>query len=98
MGLFLMLPYPKSAVAHVVTWSIGLVILAMAPFDTQAHGGVSIEDDRCIMTIGPYRAHFSGYQPKLRASQEFCEDIPAVADAIIVLDFISQPLRSPIFS
>jgi len=66
----------------------------MCPFDTQAHGGVSIEDDLCIMTIGPYRAHFSGYQPKLRASEEFCEDIPAVADAIIVLDFISQPLRA----
>ena len=45
------------------------------------------------MTIGTYRAHFTGYQPKVRASQEFCEDIPAVADAIIVLDFISKPLR-----
>ena len=58
-----------------------------------AHGGVSIEDDACIMTVGTYRAHFSGYQPELRASQEFCEDIPAASDAIIVLDFISNALR-----
>ena len=58
-----------------------------------AHGGVSVEDDTCIMTIGPYKAHFTGYQPALRASQEFCEDIPVVADAIIVLDFLNQALR-----
>lgn len=58
-----------------------------------AHGGVSVEDDTCIMTIGPYKAHFTGYQPAVRASQEFCEDIPVVAKSIIVLDFISQPLR-----
>ena len=45
------------------------------------------------MKIGPYRAHFTGYQPQLRASQEFCEDIPNVAKAIIVLDFINEPLR-----
>lgn len=45
------------------------------------------------MTVGPYRAHFTGYQPAVRASQEFCEDIPIVSDAIIVLDFISNALR-----
>lgn len=58
-----------------------------------AHGGVAVEDDTCIMTIGTYKAHFTGYQPQVRASQEFCEDIPAVAESIIVLDFISRPLR-----
>ena len=59
----------------------------------QAHGGVSVEDDACVMRIGPYRAHFTGYQPELRATQEFCEDIPEVASAIIVLDFIDGELR-----
>ena len=67
------------------------VVLCAGP--AAGHGGVSIEDDTCIMTIGPYRAHFSGYQPRVRASREFCENIPVVADAIIVLDFISSPLR-----
>ena len=70
-----------------------LVLLAIAPTRGDAHGGVSIEDDRCIMSIGPYRAHFTGYQPKVRGAKEFCEDIPVVADAIIVLDFVSQALR-----
>ena len=52
-----------------------------------------MEDDSCIMQIGPYRAHFTGYQPAARASQEFCEDIPVVGDAIIVLDFLDSALR-----
>lgn len=87
----------RVGVAQVLTTAVCCVSLSigiMSPLDAEAHGGVSIEDDTCIMTIGPYRAHFSGYQPKLRASEEFCEDIPVVADAIIVLDFISRPLRT----
>lgn len=70
-----------------------LVIAIIASFGALAHGGVSVENDTCIMTIGPYRAHFTGYQPAVRASQEFCEDIPVAGKSIIVLDFISQPLR-----
>ncbi|MEM7467337.1 MAG: hypothetical protein AAF387_10680 [Pseudomonadota bacterium] len=58
-----------------------------------AHGGVAMEDDLCIMRIGQYRAHFTGYQPRLRASQEFCEDIPELGEAIIVLDFLDSVLR-----
>jgi hypothetical protein len=73
---------------------VGAVALLVASLpDAHAHGGVSVENDTCIMTIGPYKAHFTGYQPAVRASQEFCEDIPVVAKSIIVLDFISQPLR-----
>jgi hypothetical protein len=53
-----------------------------------------MEDDLCVMQIGRYRAHFTGYQPRERASQEFCEDIPEFAPAIIVLDFINMALRS----
>ncbi|MGR8948377.1 MAG: hypothetical protein ACU84Q_10040 [Gammaproteobacteria bacterium] len=52
-----------------------------------------MEDDLCIMRIGQYRAHFTGYQPKARASQEFCEDIPELGEAIIVLDFLDIALR-----
>ena len=52
-----------------------------------------MDDDVCILIAGTYRAHFTGYQPKQRASQEFCEDIPVVGHAIIVLDYIDRPLR-----
>ena len=60
----------------------------------QAHGGVSMEDDQCIMKIGPLRAHFTGYQPEKRATQEFCEDIPETGRAIIVIDYVSPTLRN----
>ena len=58
-----------------------------------AHGGVSMDDDVCLLIAGTYRAHFTGYQPEQRASQEFCEDIPEVGRAIIVLDYVDRPLR-----
>ncbi|TJY64785.1 hypothetical protein E4T66_00635 [Sinimarinibacterium sp. CAU 1509] len=70
-----------------------VLLMAVQSGPTAAHGGVSVEDDVCIMRIGPYRAHFTGYQPEYRATQEFCEDIPVVAKAIIVLDFIDNVLR-----
>lgn len=59
----------------------------------QAHGGVSMEDDICVMRIGTMRAHVAGYQPEHRATQEFCEDIPEVGRAIIVVDFTDPVLR-----
>lgn len=59
----------------------------------QAHGGVSMEDDVCVMRIGTMRAHVAGYQPEHRATQEFCEDIPEVGRAIIVVDFTDPVLR-----
>ncbi|MFZ3026365.1 MAG: hypothetical protein WA062_01695 [Rhodoferax sp.] len=52
-----------------------------------------MEDDKCILRIGSNQAHFAGYQPEHRASQEFCEDIPEVGRAVIVIDFIQPALR-----
>ena len=77
-----------------VCWFAGVMTVALlANSIVYAHGGVSLEDDLCIMRIGQYRAHFTGYQPRARASQEFCEDIPELGEAIIVLDFLDSALR-----
>jgi hypothetical protein len=59
-----------------------------------AHGGVSIDEDVCTMRLGQLKAHFTGYQPDYRATQEFCEDIPVVGRSIFVIDFISEDLRT----
>jgi len=72
---------------------VAALLVATAPKPVLAHGGVSVEDDKCIMAIGRYSAHFTGYQPAKRASQEFCEDIPEFAPAIIVLDYVDFALR-----
>jgi hypothetical protein len=58
-----------------------------------SHGGVSLENDRCIIKIGPHTAHFSGYQPKTRAGKEFCEDVPVVGNAVFVIDLLMPELR-----
>jgi len=72
---------------------VALGLAAVQPDRALAHGGVSMEDDMCVMQVGRFRAHFTGYQPRERASQEFCEDIPEFAPAIIVLDFVDMALR-----
>ena len=70
-----------------------LLFIAAAPSVCFAHGGVSMEDDVCIIQIGRYKAHFTGYLPERRATQEFCEDIPSIGNAVFVIDFISDELR-----
>lgn len=71
-----------------------LVVTSLLASNAWSHGGVSVEDDVCLVRIGSYKAHFTGYQPEARATQEFCEDIPVVGNAIFVLDFISDDLRT----
>ena len=58
------------------------------------HGGLSMDDDYCRLTIGPYSMHFVGYQPESSAEKEFCEDIPRTGRTIVVLDFVDQELRA----
>jgi hypothetical protein len=72
---------------------VSLLFIMAAPSVCLAHGGVSVEDDVCIIKIGRYKAHFTGYLPASRATQEFCEDIPAIGNAVFVIDFISDELR-----
>jgi hypothetical protein len=70
-------------------------IFTAVPFSPQAlaHGNLSMEDDRCVLKLGPYLMHFTGYQPQVDPAKEFCEDIPAVGEAIVVFDFVDEPLR-----
>ena len=75
-----------------ILWSTVLCIVLISGA-AWGHGGVSIEDDMCIMQVGPYRAHFTGYIPDRRATQEFCEDIPDTGRAIFAIDFINDELR-----
>jgi hypothetical protein len=58
-----------------------------------AHGGVVLEDDACVITIGFLKAHFTGYQPRSRGNKEFCEDIPDVAESVFVIDYLHDFLK-----
>ena len=59
----------------------------------QAHGGLSLADDVCKLTIGPYTMHFTGYQPESTQEKEFCEDIPSTGRTVVALDYIEEALR-----
>lgn len=59
----------------------------------QAHGGLSLADDICKLSIGPFTMHFTGYQPDATQEKEFCEDIPATGRTVVALDYIEEALR-----
>ena len=72
-----------------------LMLSTSLPYATQvaAHGGLSLADDVCKLTIGPYTMHFTGYQPEATQEKEFCEDIPAIGRTVVALDYIGEALR-----
>lgn len=78
-----------SAASAVLVASILTVVVPPA----QAHGGLSLDKDVCKLVAGPYSMHFTGYQPDNSGGTEFCEDIPATGQTVIVLDAIEVELR-----
>ncbi len=58
-----------------------------------AHGGLSMDKDICKVQLGSYSMHFTGYQPEVSGSKEFCEDIPETGETVVVLDAIDAALR-----
>lgn len=83
----------RSSFKTTLLGSICLLAVALAPIRAIAHGGVVAEEDLCVIEIGIFRAHFTVYQPHTRASEEFCEEIPDVSEALFVLDFLHDSLR-----
>jgi hypothetical protein len=73
---------------------VGALIAASlgAAGSAYAHGGVSIENNQCIMKIGPDTMTFTGYQPN-KSREQFCDDIPDIGPTIIVLDAQQDELR-----
>ncbi|WP_255609562.1 hypothetical protein [Methylosinus sp. Sm6] len=58
-----------------------------------AHGGVKLEQDTCVVKVGPVKVHFIGYQRK-GEPEEFCEDIARVGPTVIALSAM-EPDRLP---
>jgi len=57
-----------------------------------AHGGVSVQNNKCIMKIGPDIMFFTGYQPQF-SREEFCDDIPNAGQMVVALDMQEKELR-----
>lgn len=78
---------------HMTRVLVCAALLSALAGNVQGHGGVSVEEDVCIMKLGDMRSHFTGYIPESRSTQEFCEDIPDTGNVIMVMDFMSDELR-----
>lgn len=63
-----------------------------APSAAEAHGGVRLEQDECVLRIGPNTMHFIGYQ-RSGEEAEFCEDIAQTGPTVIALTAVSPDLR-----
>lgn len=58
-----------------------------------AHGGVTIDQDRCVFQTEGHAMHFTAYQPSVTKTKELCRTINSVSDTILVLDFVEEALR-----
>jgi hypothetical protein len=70
-------------------WLLATVLLTSAAY---AHGGVGMQDNRCVLRIGPDLMFFTGYQPQ-SSRDEFCDDIPSIGQTVVALDMQDIELR-----
>ena len=71
---------------------ISLILLAF--WDSiEAHGSVTLEEDICLLEMGYTSAHFKIYQTTSSGHEQYCEDIPYVAESIFVMEYLHDSLK-----
>ena len=80
------------AFKHALTALAAAFFMTVFACSAYAHGGVKLEQDECILKIGPSTMHFIGYQ-RTGEEQEFCEDIAQTGPTVIAFTAISPDLR-----
>lgn len=70
-----------------------LFLLLAMPTAALAHGGVVEEDDICVIKVNYLRAHFKIYQPRVTGHEQFCEDLPAAAESVFVMEYMHDALQ-----
>jgi hypothetical protein len=71
-----------------------LLLTLGVPLSVQAQHTHELEKNFCILKIGPYGMHLTGYQPDLSAGKESCGEVPGTGRTVLVLDYIEGELRS----
>jgi hypothetical protein len=77
--------------------STGLCFVVLAfgvSLSAQAQHTHELEKNFCILKVGPYGMHLTGYQPDLAGGKENCGEVPGTGRTVLVLDYIEGELRS----
>jgi hypothetical protein len=82
----------KFRIAAYAVLAASLLMSPLVANSARAHGGVKLEQDECVLKIGPNTMHFIGYQ-RTGEEQEFCEDIAQTGPTVIALTAVSPDLR-----
>ena len=73
---------------------IAAILIALAPARGEAHGGYTLENDPCVARTQGRFVHFAAYQPDHNPTEEYCDELPEVGRAILVLDLVDRELRT----
>jgi len=68
---------------------LAILILQQSAF---AHGGVVQEGDLCVIKLNYLSAHFKIYQPRVAGHKQYCEDLPAAAESVFVMEYLHDSL------
>ena len=82
------LQFLKTACVCFLMLAIGI------PLSAQAQHFHELDKNFCILKIGPYGMHLTGYQPDITGEQELCGEVPGTGRTVLVLDYIEGELRS----
>ncbi|MGH7147677.1 MAG: hypothetical protein ACREIJ_07245 [Nitrospiraceae bacterium] len=75
--------------------SLCFLMLALGvPLSAQAQHFHELDKNFCILKIGPYGMHLTGYQPDNTGRKETCGEVPGTGRTVLVLDYIEGELRS----
>lgn len=70
------------------------MLLSLSIQLAQAHGGVSIDIDKCKFQVANYNLHYASYLPNDIGGEEFCWDVPKSGQVFLTLDFINNALKT----
>jgi hypothetical protein len=68
--------------------------MVLAPLTALAQHGHELAPDTCVVTIGPYKMYFHSYLPDTYYDRQFCQELPATGNAVLVFDYVEKDLRS----
>jgi hypothetical protein len=75
-----------------VLFAAVLFALAWPAAPVKARGALALNQDVCLLFVGPDYMYFSGYQaadPRKR----FCEDVPGAGETVFAMDFGQDEMR-----